>query len=360
MILKTSQNGQELENGSEILEFIDVQEEDALKLYSPVTNALVVVKCGSRHLLGFNKWRRRFEIFGGCREEGETLRECIVRETEEELGLKDVNFEYIGLVHYNMAPSYFSREWHEEYGALYGLSVSEDLLPEIEKARTDKEEIERLAFYDDIKGKEVVAQIDEYLLGLYDDVVPTIYVAKELLKEAADLNPGPWEKHSENVALAAKMIAQECDDLNPDKAYVLGLLHDIGRRFGVSFLAHVYDGYHFLLERGYKDAARIALTHSFNLGKLEDYVGKFDISEEKQTELRSLLASIKLDDYDYLIQLCDALALPEGIVPVEQRMNDVKSRHGYYPQDKWDRNFYLKEYFEKKMGKDLYDVLIQG
>ena len=93
MLLKTSINGSELENGSEILELIDVTEEDALKDYSPVTNALVVVKCGSRYLLGFNKWRKRFEIFGGCREENETLRECISRETMEELGLKDVNFE---------------------------------------------------------------------------------------------------------------------------------------------------------------------------------------------------------------------------------------------------------------------------
>ena len=41
----------------------------------------------------------------------------------------------------------------------------------------------------------------------------------------------------------------------------------------------------------------------------------------------------------------------------EERMNDVKSRYGYYPQDKWDRNMALKEYFEKKMGKDLYTVV---
>ena len=164
MLLKTSINGSELENGSEILELIDVTEEDALKDYSPVTNALVVVKCGSRYLLGFNKWRKRFEIFGGCREENETLRECISRETMEELGLKDVNFEYFGLVHYNMAPSYFNKEWHEEYGALYGLTVPESSFAEIESSRIDRDEIERLAFYDDIKGKEYVAQIDEYLL----------------------------------------------------------------------------------------------------------------------------------------------------------------------------------------------------
>ncbi|MCR4934321.1 MAG: HDOD domain-containing protein, partial [Lachnospiraceae bacterium] len=76
-----------------------------------------------------------------------------------------------------------------------------------------------------------------------------------LLKEAEVLNPGAWVKHSENVALAAKLIAEKCG-MDSDKAYVLGLLHDIGRRFGVSYLAHVYDGYHYLLDLGYNEAAR--------------------------------------------------------------------------------------------------------
>ena len=52
----------------------------------------------------------------------------------------------------------------EEYGALYGLTVPESSFAKIESSRTDRDEIERLAFYDDIKGKEYVAQIDEYLL----------------------------------------------------------------------------------------------------------------------------------------------------------------------------------------------------
>ena len=185
---------------------------------------------------------------------------------------------------------------------------------------------------------------------------PTLQVAESLLKEAETLNPGQWVKHSENVALAAKLIAEECG-MDTDKAYVLGLLHDIGRRFGVSYLAHVYDGYHYLLDLGYNEAARIALTHSFNLMVLEDYIGKFDIPIEKQDELRTLLSSTKIDDYDLLIQLCDAMALPDRIADLETRMNDVKSRYGSYPQEKWDRNIELKDYFDKKCGTDIYEIL---
>ena len=38
-------------------------------------------------------------------------------------------------------------------------------------------------------------------------------------------------------------------------------------------------------------------------------------------------------------------------------MEDVKNRYGYYPKAKYDKNFELKAYFEKLMGKDLYTVL---
>lgn len=49
------------------------------------------------------------------------------------------------------------------------------------------------------------------------------------------MNPGKWG-HSYNVAMAAEKNAIETKILNPDKAYVLGLLHNIGRRNGVSYI----------------------------------------------------------------------------------------------------------------------------
>ncbi len=150
--------------GNELLAIIDVSEETAEQQYCPVTHALLVVKIGEEYLLGWNRWRQDWEIFGGCKEKGETLRECIVREAEEELGIKDVEYTYLGLMHYKMAPGYFNPEWHEEYGALYGVILSDEMLKEIEANRKDKEEIEKLAFYSQVKGKEKVAEIDEALL----------------------------------------------------------------------------------------------------------------------------------------------------------------------------------------------------
>lgn len=152
--------------GNELLEVIPVSEEEAMKLYAPVNHALLVVRIGEEYLLGFNKWRQDWEIFGGCMEEGETLRECVMREAKEELGLEHVEFTWLGLMHDNMAPGYFNPEWHEEYGGLYGVTLPMEILAQIESGREDKEEIEKLAFYSQVK-EENIAPIDEKLLGFW-------------------------------------------------------------------------------------------------------------------------------------------------------------------------------------------------
>ena len=108
---------------------------------------------------------------------------------------------------------------------------------------------------------------------------------------------------------------------------------------------------------GYYTAPKICLTHSFNLKDVDDYIGKVDISEEQMQELKQLLEKTEFDDYDRMIQLLDSTCGADGTKNLEQRMNDVKVRYGYYPQSKWEKNFELKEYFEKLTGRDLYEII---
>ena len=185
---------------------------------------------------------------------------------------------------------------------------------------------------------------------------PERETAENLLREGERLNPGPWGDHCRWVALCAEKIAAACG-LDGEKAYVLGLLHDIGRREGVKHLGHVYDGWDYLNRLGYPEAAKICLTHSFNTGRLEDYIGRFDIPEDRQREIREALAACVFDDYDRLIQLCDALAGAEGVMGLEKRMTNVKNRYGFYPRDKWEKNFALKTYFDQKCGCDIGRLL---
>lgn len=182
--------------------------------------------------------------------------------------------------------------------------------------------------------------------------------AKKLLIDAGKDNPGAWTTHSENVAFCAERIAKECPDLNAEKAYVLGLLHDIGRKFGVKHFGHIYDGYQYMTELGYDEVARICISHSFSIQKIEDYIGKFDVTEEQKQVVADYLNTMVYDDYDRLIQLCDSIGAADGIVSMEERMGDVKRRYGAYPQDKWEKNLSLKEYFSKKTGKDVYSLFL--
>ncbi|WP_461615002.1 HD domain-containing protein [Clostridium sp. Marseille-QA1073] len=78
--------------------------------------------------------------------------------------------------------------------------------------------------------------------------VPTLEEAMKFLKEAEELNSGPWVKHSMNVAKGAKLIAEQTDNLDPEVAYILGMLHDIGRREGVYAMRHGLDGYNYAIE----------------------------------------------------------------------------------------------------------------
>lgn len=155
------------ENGSELLEMVQVSECEAGKLYSPINCSLGIVKIGDEYLMGWNKWRQDWEIFGGCREMGETVRACMEREGLEELGLSNLDWTFLGLMHCKMAPDYFNPEWHYEYGGIFGVSLPQEYLEIIERDRKDREEIERLAFYSEVKGKEKIAVIDEKLLDYW-------------------------------------------------------------------------------------------------------------------------------------------------------------------------------------------------
>lgn len=181
--------------------------------------------------------------------------------------------------------------------------------------------------------------------------------AVKILEDGVKCNPGPWKEHSIVTARCAEKIAGACGGMDCEKAYVLGLLHDIGRRMGKGQMRHIIDGYLYMKELGYPQAARICVTHSFSIQNIQDYIGKFDVSIEEVELIRALLESYTYDDYDRLIQLCDSVAMPQGPVDLDTRMDSVAVRYGYYPPEKRRKNHELKEYFEAKMGRRLYEVI---
>lgn len=67
-----------------------------------------------------------------------------------------------------------------------------------------------------------------------------------------------------NMEYFSCLMEGNCIELCGNTAFVLGMLHDIGRRVGKTDMRHALDGYYFALEKGYDMLAKICLTHSFD------------------------------------------------------------------------------------------------
>ncbi len=82
--------------GYELLEYIPCNEQEIIN-YENVTGAGIVVKVNDEFLIGFNNWRKQWEIPAGRIEKGESARQAAIRELLEETHQKVENIEFKGL-----------------------------------------------------------------------------------------------------------------------------------------------------------------------------------------------------------------------------------------------------------------------
>lgn len=75
--------------------------------------------------------------------------------------------------------------------------------------------------------------------------------------------------------------------------------------------------------------------------------------------MKGYLSHTEENDYDKLIKLCDYLSLPNGFELIEKRIVEMALRGGIneYTIPRWKSTFEIKQYFENKMGKSIYDIL---
>ncbi len=184
---------------------------------------------------------------------------------------------------------------------------------------------------------------------------PSKEEALQILYKAERSNPGDWVQHSLAVALCAEKIATACG-LLANKAYVLGLLHDIGRYPGRTYFKHVVDGYEYMMSLGYDEVARVCLSHSFPTQDINGYLGRIDVSKQVYESYTQKLQSMSFDVYDALIQLCDNLAGTQ-IMHMEERMADVESRYRPFPKESRQKYKQLKADFEQRANKNIYEIV---
>ena len=141
--------------------------------------------------------------------------------------------------------------------------------------------------------------------------------------------PDTWytyENHVIGTAELAWLIASEIKEMNPDKLYVKGLLHDICRteedrkqRF------HGILGYEKLIQKD-SDVARACLLHMFLWNKLPPYQECHDLFYQKEEDYNFIAEYIinhNPSNEDYLIQLCDYLANKDGYVTLYEYLNQI-------------------------------------
>jgi hypothetical protein len=124
-------------------------------------------------------------------------------------------------------------------------------------------------------------------------------------------------------------------------------------------MRHALDGYRYLAGLDYGQAAQICLTHSFPIREVHSAAGQWDVPSTDLRFVQAYLEQVEYTDYDRLIQLCDALALPGGYCLIEKRLVDVALRHGFneFTLPRWQAFLQLQEDFERALGKSIYTFL---
>jgi hypothetical protein len=197
--------------------------------------------------------------------------------------------------------------------------------------------------------------------------IPSLPIAEAYLSAAGQLNPGPWVAHSRLVAEGAQRLALAIlahtpqFEVDPQRLFILGLLHDIGRREGVYGMRHVMDGYRFMQSEGYPAAGRVSLTHSYPDKDLIQGASGWDGTPEELDFVRQYIGGIEYTIYDRLVQLCDAICMPHGFVLMEKRMIDVALRYGLGSASpinrlarRWKAFFGIKTELEALIGGSIY------
>lgn len=197
------------------------------------------------------------------------------------------------------------------------------------------------------------------MLNKEQAMLPDARQAEAALRWAGEQNPGAWVDHSRYVAQACRNIARRCKGMDENRAYILGLLHDIGRYAGVTSEKHLLDGYRYCESRGWPEAARICMSHAFIIQDIHTSIGEFDVTKEDYQFMAEYIENAQYNDYDRLVQVGDSLALPQGFCFLEKRFVDVAIRYGVcdVTVPRWKKTLELKEYFEEKAGCNIYELL---
>lgn len=169
--------------------------------------------------------------------------------------------------------------------------------------------------------------------------------------------------HSHTVANAAKKIASHTAELNADKAYEYGLMHDIGKFYleKSELYKHPRVGYELLIATN-PDIAIICLTHPFP--NFNNYEHIFCYSHENESEAHKifeLLSGIKKDTYMELIQFCDKISRINDYIRWEDKLQWYIDTYNLKPDElvhQYSNSLTrIKQKLDIMTNMDVYDLI---
>ena len=192
------------------------------------------------------------------------------------------------------------------------------------------------------QAKEIIESAKEYsrLLGTPEEILVS------------------YHNHVYGVAEMAKLMATKIGMKNPQRVYVLALLHDVGKvAEREKEVFHGVLGYKLLKDKD-KEAADICLTHMFPFNKIEGYdkMDKYFFYKENHYDLvRNKLEASELSDVDRIIQFADFVSSNGGYITIEEKTEMLNKGRGM-PEFALNNMIENKKYLDEKLGRDVYEL----
>jgi uncharacterized protein len=172
-----------------------------------------------------------------------------------------------------------------------------------------------------------------------------------------------WRDHCLQVSSAARRLADIISSrghtVDPEKAEVLGLLHDLGRSRGHT-LRHGIEGYLLAQREGLPGEGRICLVHILKGRPLHDAVAVGMLTEQERSDLlKNGWQPGQLTLEEKVVILADALISDTGLVPIEEKYASARRRYGaqlhHYQDEAWVKR--LADEISQLLGASPYDAL---
>jgi hypothetical protein len=165
------------------------------------------------------------------------------------------------------------------------------------------------------------------------------------------------------VARAARAIAGLIPELDQDRAFDLGLFHDVGK-FGIKEsekYKHPRKGYE-LMKGDDIGIANVCISHPFPIFDYIEYIRYYCKGDADETlAISRILANVDENDmYVRLIQFCDKASTADGYVSISDKFAWYAEK--YTPPDglisrNYEKLMEIKGSLDKLSGHDVYDVL---